>query len=108
MPVATNGAVHAVFDGTFESISDLPPGLLVTSLSVGAALIGLHAWRSRRNPVWLGALVPALYVVFAIVMSVSYETRPGTIAGYGITFLCLLAVWWAGEGSRQREREHEN
>lgn len=87
-----------------DTLADLPPGMIVTALAIGVALIGLHAWLSRRDPVWLGALVPLAYVGLAIVLAQSVTPSGGLLTGYGCCLVALLVIWWAGEDTRKAKR----
>lgn len=90
-----------------ESVLDLPVGLLISALFAGVILIGLHTWLSRRSPVWLGAIVPVAYLAISVSLSLASPPSAGGVAGHVIAVVGLLAIWWAGEGSRQRGR-HES
>ncbi|MFT4158218.1 MAG: hypothetical protein QM630_09905 [Microbacterium sp.] len=81
-----------------------PPGVIVMLASVGVGLIFLHMRLSRRNPVWLGLIVPVVYVSGAGVMVFLAPPSGGLIVGYGLTLVALLIVWWAGEDERKRRR----
>jgi len=96
--------LKSITSDSIDSISDIPPGVVVTALLAGVALIGLHTWLSRRNPVLLGLVVPVLYIAIAISISVATPLTGGMIAGHVIALVGLLAIWWAGEGTRQRRR----
>ncbi|WP_417555085.1 hypothetical protein [Microbacterium sp.] len=89
----------------YESLADLPAGVLPTALAVGVALIALHAWLSRRNPAWLGAAVPVLYIALAVVLSVLVRPTTGMLVGHGACLLALLVIWWAGSDTRKKKRE---
>lgn len=89
---------------TYTSIADLPAGLLPTAFAAGVALIGLHAWLSRRNPVWLGLIVPAVYLLVMAAMAQYAAPTGGLIAGYGTCTVALLVIWWAGADEREKRR----
>ncbi|WP_029067925.1 hypothetical protein [Jonesia quinghaiensis] len=88
----------------YDSIADVPTFVLAIGGALGLGLVFGHVWLSRRNPVWLGGIVPAIYVIANIVFVVIDRPRAGEMIGTGLTLLALLVVWWAGEDTRQRRR----
>lgn len=82
----------------------LPVWIIVSLAAAGIALIALHLWLVRRNPFWLGAIVPAIYLLIAAGVATQQPPTAGLLAGYGITFVVLLVLWWLGEESRRQRR----
>ncbi|KHK96400.1 hypothetical protein LK09_15660 [Microbacterium mangrovi] len=99
--------MRALSIASYDSIADLPPGVVPAGLALGVLLIALHVWLSRCNPVWLGAIVPI--IVIALVTALAMEVRPtvGLIAGYVATIVALIVIWWAGEDTRRMKRERD-
>ncbi|WP_345750660.1 hypothetical protein [Microbacterium rhizophilus] len=88
----------------YQSLAELPPGVLAVAAVVAAALVALHGWLSRRDPVWLGAIVPVGYLVALVALSRVIAADKALIAGYVTCFIALLVIWWAGEDARIRRR----
>lgn len=89
---------------TYTHLLTLPPVAIVSVLALGIAFIGLHAALCRRNPVWLGAIVPVVYIAGVMSLSTAKQPTGGEVAGHVITLVALLAVWWAGEDARRHRR----
>ncbi|TXK19759.1 hypothetical protein [Homoserinibacter sp. GY 40078] len=79
--------------------------LLVAFAAAGIGLIILHVWLCRRNPVWLGAIVPAAYVALAGYLASQQESATGLIVGNVLVVFLLLVVWWEGQEKRRARRE---
>lgn len=112
MQLSLEGSGHAllewfiieVFEVSYSSLAGVPTWVLVVGAAIGLGLIFGHAWLSRRNPVWLGAIGPSIYVMANIGFAVAEPPRGGEIIGGGLTLVALLIIWWAGEDARKRRR----
>lgn len=74
-----------------------------TLLAVAAAVLvvlGLHLVMSRRGPVWLGAVVPCLWVVAVVVMAVQDRLDPRSILVSVAGLVLLLWMWSGGRQAR--------
>ncbi|MFC0582051.1 hypothetical protein [Micrococcoides hystricis] len=89
---------------SFDSLADLPTWVLAIGGLIGLALVFLHVWLSRRPPVWLGGIIPSLYLVASIFFAIVDQPRVGELVGTGITFVALLIIWWVGEDKREALR----
>lgn len=84
-----------------------PPLWLIVIAVLGAAclvsgVLWLHVILSARRPLWLGAIVPVLFVIGCGLLSLGNpgEFSFGLGVGYVVTLLILLVIWFA----RQRRR----
>lgn len=88
----------------YNSIADVPTLVLALGGLIGLGAVFGHVWLSRRNPVWLGGIVPTIYLIANVAFVVVDRPRVGEMIGTGLTLVALLVVWWAGEDTRQKRR----
>ena len=68
---------------------------VVVGVAAGALAILPHAMLSRKRPLWLGAIAPALNVGLIVVLMYSNEQSRGwgRIVGYAVGLVALLLVF---------------
>ncbi|MFD5204684.1 hypothetical protein ACFWM7_32080 [Streptomyces sp. NPDC058375] len=79
----------------------------LTLLAVAAAVLavlGLHLVMSRKGPVWLGALVPCLWIVVVVVRAV--QDRPDLRSSL-VSAAGLIMLLWMWSGGRQARKKSE-
>ncbi|MGO3884698.1 MAG: hypothetical protein ACTJHU_00240 [Mycetocola sp.] len=89
----------------YETIADVPVWIWIIAALGGVGAICGHVWLSRRNPVWLGGIVPVLWTGVFIVGASVTGARVGEVVGSVLTLVGLLIVWWAAEDERKRRRQ---
>ncbi|RLP76059.1 hypothetical protein D9V32_07840 [Mycetocola tolaasinivorans] len=96
------------FNQDYARLSDMPLWLLILTIGIGAILgvggLWLHHWLSVRNPVWLGAIIPAIVVIFAITPGKPENATWGDSLGRLVLVVPLLIMWWGGERKRRIRR----
>ncbi|GGX36401.1 hypothetical protein GCM10010383_78110 [Streptomyces lomondensis] len=77
--------------------------LLVVAAAV-LAVLGLHLVMARRGAVWLGAVVPCLWIAAVVVMAVQdrLDLRSSLVSVAG-----LVMLLWMWSGGRQARRKAE-
>ncbi|MCG5448551.1 MULTISPECIES: hypothetical protein [Micromonospora] len=63
------------------------------------AVLGLHLLMARRGPAWMGAVVPCLFVIAAVVLIVQGRIPAGK--PYVVVVAGLVTLLWIWAGARQ-------
>ncbi|MEU8329498.1 hypothetical protein [Micromonospora sp. NPDC048839] len=69
------------------------------------AVLGLHLLMARRGPAWLGALVPCLFVIAAVVLIAQGRVPAGK--PYVVLLAGLVTLLWIWAGARQSKTKAE-
>jgi hypothetical protein len=62
------------------------------------AVLGLHMLMARKGPVWLGAVMPGLFVTAVVVLIVQGRLEPGR--PYVVSLAALVMLLWMWESAR--------
>ncbi|WP_433546450.1 hypothetical protein ACQPZG_16130 [Streptomyces sp. CA-294286] len=68
------------------------------------AVLGLHWAMARRGPVWLGAVVPCLWIIAVVVMAVQGRLD---LRSSLVTVAALVLLLWMWSGGREARRKAE-
>ncbi|MBD8020643.1 hypothetical protein [Brevibacterium gallinarum] len=87
--------------GTFDSPSPLGIGLAIV---VGVGAVVIHVCLTRRNPWWLGAIMPVAWVLGAAAIAATRSTALADLRDDAIIVVMLLFLWWVNGDARARRR----
>lgn len=78
-------------------------------IAIGLFIFGLQKFLSSRRKVWLGAILPFLYLVGVIVFFVKYEVPffSSNIIPFSLFFTIMLGAWITGFESRKKKEKKE-
>lgn len=71
------------------------------------AVLGLHVLMARKGPVWLGAVIPALYAVGVIVLVGRGQLEPGRPYVVAVAGLVMLLWMWASAHQSRKGADNE-
>ena len=87
--------------GTFDSPSLLGIGLAIV---VGVGAVVIHVCLTRRNPWWLGAIMPVAWVLGAVGIAATWGAALADLRDDVIIVGMLLFLWWVNGDARARRR----
>lgn len=78
-------------------------------IAIGLIIFGLQQFLASRKKVWLGAIIPSIYVIGVIVFFMINKVPffSSDIIPFSLFFTIMLGAWITGHESRKKKEKRE-
>lgn len=78
-------------------------------IAIGLVIFGVQNYLSSRKKVWLGAVIPTLYLIGVVIffMKVDAAIFSTDIIPFSLFFTIMLGAWISGYESRKKKEKKE-
>lgn len=81
----------------------------IVFIASGLVIFGIHTYLASRKKVWLGAVIPTLYLISVVIffLKINASLFSADIIPFSLFFTIMLGAWISRYESRKKKEKNE-